>query len=541
VTPRLKVLLFRWLWPAVTGLLLALAYPPFNVSQLAWVALLPVMFALHDCRSGEAFRRGYIAGLAFFGMTLWWVIYTTEGGAPWPAALAGVVALVAVLALYFGLWAMAFAWVAGSFADADAPDVTGGLLPAMRNILVSVTGAAAWVTLEWVRGRLLLGGFPWNFLGVSQWQSLPLIQLAATTGVYGISALIVLLNGTFYFTVRRFWDQAVRQVPMRRLSWEFYLAMILLCGVMMHGFAEIRRGATEPPAKSLQLLLVQGNIPQTLKFNPAEKPMILERYDSLTETNLPASLDLIIWPETATPEPLRYDPQSFALVTNLAARSGAPLLTGTMDVTPYSNPPEWFNAVILVKPDAKLAGIYRKIHLVPFGEYVPWRKVVPFMKWLTPIQDSFERGSELTVFDMAGARFGSVICFEDTLAPLCRDYAMLGVDFLVNLTNDAWFKTSPAAQQHLANALFRAIETRRPLVRCTNNGVSCVIDPYGFIRARLPAFAAATAVVTLDLPANRATTYYMQHGDVFVAGCACVVAVAIGLAAFRRYRLQSPV
>ena len=553
--------IFRWLLPIATGALLALAFPPFNISQLAWVALIPLMISLQPVGraalsppSGnrpwraeaarptddisEAFRRGYIAGLVFFGMTTWWVIYTTEGGAPWPAALAGVVALVAVLALYFGAWASVFAWLTGSFADADAPDATGGLLPAARNITVSVTGAATWVTLEWLRGRLLLGGFPWNFIGVSQWQSLPVIQLAATTGVYGISALIVALNGAFYFTGKRFWEQAVQQRPARRLSWEFYLAMILLCGTMMHGFAEIRRAAAELPARSLQLLLAQGNIPQTLKFDPAEKPKILDRYGSLTETNLP--LDLIIWPETATPEPLRYDADSFALVTNLAVHSRAALLTGTFDMTPYSNPPQWFNAAILVRPDATLAGIYRKIHLVPFGEYVPWRKVLPFMKYLTPIPDSFERGSELTVFEVAGARFGTVICFEDTVAPLCRDYAATGIDFLVNLTNDAWFKTSPAAEMHLANALFRAIETRRPLVRCTNNGVSCVVDARGFIRARVPAFTAANALVTLDLPATRTTTYYMQHGDIFVAGCAGLTGLAIGLAAFRRHRLQSP-
>lgn len=413
-------------------------------------------------------------------------------------------------------------------------------MSAARNIAVSLLGAAAWVTAEWVRGKLLLGGFPWNFLGVTQWQSAPVIQIAAFTGVYGVSALMFIVNATFYFTLRRFYRQVVDKVPLRRLSWEFYIAMILLCGSMMRGIIAIRTGLAEPPGKTLSLALVQGNIPQSVKFDLDQKPMILDRYGSLTRAMLAAKPELIIWPETATPEPMRYDHDSFTLVTNLVVQGRTFLLTGTMDITPFSNPPQWYNGAFLVRPNATLQGPYRKIHLVPFGEYVPWRKVLPFMKWLTPIEDSFERGHDLTVFDINGVRCAAVICFEDTLASLCRDFAHCDIDFFVNLTNDAWFKESPAAEQHLASAVFRCVETRRPLVRCTNSGVSCIVDRFGFVRGRLKPFVEGSGTFTLDLPATREQTFYTKHGDVFVAGCAVLTVIAIGLAAFRRNRLESP-
>jgi apolipoprotein N-acyltransferase len=234
-------------------------------------------------------------------------------------------------------------------------------------------------------------------------------------------------------------------------------------------------------------------------------------------------------------------------VTNLAVKANAYLLTGTMDATPYAAPVEAFNAAMIVRPDGTLGEIYRKIHLVPFGEYVPLRKLLPFMKWLTPITDSFERGREFTVFEMRGSagvppvagsahttgetpallRFGAVICFEDTVPDDYRRFVRRGVDFMVNLTNDAWFKTSPSAEMHLANAIFRAAETRRPLVRCTNNGMTCVVDQFGFVGARLPAFVHGTRPCDLELRGSALVTFYTRHGDWFVGVCALLAGGAL--------------
>ncbi len=505
-----RKILFAWLLPATTGALCALALPPFDYNEFGWVALIPLLFAVEDCRPSEAFRRGYVAGLVFFGMTTWWIIHVS---------LPGMVGLVAFLALYFGA---AAAWLSMIRSGSDA---------VWRNLIAAVAGTAGWVTLEWMRGHFVFGGFGWNGLGVTQHRNVPFIQFASVTGVYGISALVCFVNIAFFQTIRRFGSNLGRRLPrsergepVRRLSWEFYLAMLLVCGAFLHGLREMR---TTDGGRSLRLALVQANIPQTLKFDPAEKPMILERYRSLTEVALLAEPELIIWPESATPEPMRYDPESFALATNFAVKANAHLLTGTIDLTPYSTPSEAFNGAILVRPDGTLGGIYHKIHLVPFGEYVPLRKILPFMKWLTPIGDSLERGKDYTLFHLPDLDFGVVICFEDTVPEVYRGFVKRGVDFMVNLTNDAWFKESPAAEMHLANAVFRCPETRRWLIRGTNNGVTCAVDPNGVVRMRTASFTAVAKLFVPAFPAERPVTFYTQHGDVFVAGCALLAGIAL--------------
>jgi apolipoprotein N-acyltransferase len=542
------VRLFAWLLPIATGVAMALAYPPFHWNGLGWVALVPLLFAVENCPPGKAFRSGYIAGLAFFGSTLWWTIYTTEGGAPLAAALLGMLSLVAALAVYFGAAAAWFA-VVGSALDRGTTDMTSDSV--MRNVAAAILGTAGWVTLEWIRGWFVFGGFGWNSLGVSQYRLVPLIQVASVTSVYGVSALVCLVNFGFYCTFRRFARQIIHKTPIRRLSLEFYLAMIAVGAAFLWGLRQIHH---DPASPTLRLALVQGNIPQTLKYDPKEKPMVLERYRTLTERTMVMKPDMIIWPESATPEPLRYDADSFELVTNLAERAGAYLLTGTLDATPNSSPIEGFNAAMLVRPDGALSGIYHKIHLVPFGEYVPLRKIFPFIKRVTPIADSFERGTEYTVFEMEGrassqsvnglVRFGVVICFEDTVPALYRHFVMRGVDFMVNVTNDAWFKDSPAAEMHLANAVFRCAETRRPLVRCTNNGVTCLVDEFGYINPekRLTPFTDGTLICELSLPPSTELTFYTRHGDWFVAVCGAIGLTACGVVAWRnrRFSIQSP-
>jgi len=527
-----NVVLGRWLLPVAAGASTALAFPPFNISQMAWFSLVPLLFAVENCDWGEAFRRGYIAGLVFFGMTVWWLVHVTVPGA---------VAVIAFLALYFGAAAVVFAAACARIAKTNAASDGEHSDSVIQNLGAAVVGTACWVTLEWVRGCFLLGGFPWNFLGVSQWQATPLIQFANVTGVYGVSALLCFVNHAFYFTIRRFVRQIGGATTRRRLHWEFYVAMLLVCLALWHGIAEIRSGSGQP-LRTLQLGLVQPDIPQTLKFDPDERGLILSRHRQLTEALLADHPDLIIWPETAIPWAVQYDSESIELVTNVLARSKAHLLTGFFD----NRRPKMFNAAILFTPHPAISAIYRKIHLVPFGEYIPLRHVwSPLLRKIGPkyydVDDFFDlsAGQEYTVFETLGFRFGAVICYEDTVPDLYRRFVQHDVDFMVNLTNDAWFKTSPELETHLANAVFRAVENRRPLVRATNNGVTCVVSEHGFIAARCVPFRDNSLSVALPLPVGRAQTFYTRHGDVFVGACAAISAAAIGLAAFRRNRLQS--
>jgi apolipoprotein N-acyltransferase len=357
--------------------------------------------------------------------------------------------------------------------------------------------------------------------------------MASVTGVYGVTALVCLINATLFFTIRRFIRQIGQPDATRRLSWEFYLAMLLVCGAFLYGLRQMPGAGA--PGRQLRVALIQANIPQSLKFEPSEKQMIIERYRRLTERAAILKPDLIIWPESATPNAVRYDPDSLALVTNMAQAARAYLLTGTFDATPMKHPVESFNAAVLVDPAGGIAGLYHKRHLVPFGEYVPLRKILPFLKWLTPIGDSFERGREFTVFEACGYRFAAVICFEDTVPDLYRQFAGKGVDFIVNLTNDAWFKDSPAAEMHLANAVFRAVETRRPLVRCTNNGVTGIVTEQGARdrASQVPLFSEGLWVGDLNIPAPLPATPYVLYGDWFVGVCALVVAIAAAVLAVR--------
>ena len=555
------VLLHRWLLPIATGVLLALAYPPFNFSQLAWLALVPLLFAAQRCDRGETFRRGYIAGLVFFGATVWWTIHVT---------LPGMVALVAFLALYFGAAAMVFTIVnrvfdivntlggaegdkrAAAAVDGDrkAADAEAGVEQgegtasdsAWRNLLVATMCSAAWVTLEWVRGWFLFGGFGWNGLGVSQHSVVPLIQFASVTGVYGVSALVCFVNFALFFTARRFVLKLYHPELLRQPSWEFYIAMILICGAFVQGLREIRR--MESP-RTLRLALVQGNIPQSLKFDPREKPMILERYERLTRLAIAGKPDLIIWPETATPQPMRYDADSFALVTNLAAKADACLLTGTIDATPHSSPPELFNGAILVCPEGRIAGIYHKIHLVPFGEYVPLRRLaVPFLKLLGPkgyeVGDDygFENGKEFTVFEVGGVRFGTVICFEDTMPDLYRRLRSAWCGFhgqrhqrrvVQNVACCRNASCERGVPRRRDTSPSRALHQQRRDLRC---GRIRFRNP----NTRLQPFTDGS-VCELSLPASRAITFYTQHGDWFVGVCAVVTGVVLlGYAAKRRLK-----
>jgi apolipoprotein N-acyltransferase len=522
----------RWLLPVITGVSMAWAFPPFNIGQMAWLSLVPLLFAVENCPRGEAFRRGYIAGLTFFGMTTWWVVHVSVPGA---------IALIAFLALYFGAAAAIFAVVSTRIAAAGTTSAGGYSDSIIPNLVAALVGSAGWTTLEWVRGWFLMGGFPWNFLGVSQWQAGPLIQFASVTGVYGVSALLCFVNYAFYFTIRRFVRHIGQAAPMRRLSWEFYLAMLLVCLAFLHGVGEIKSGQ-EPKTRTLRLGLVQPDIPQSLKFEPGEKELILSRLDDLTDVLLAGHPDLIIWPETAMPWAVQYDKESVELITNILARSQAHLLTGFFD----DRSPRTYNAAILFTPQPGVSAVYRKIHLVPFGEYVPLRSMwAPLLKMVGPkdynVDDFFNMssGEDYTVFEAGGFRFSAVICYEDTVPGLYRNFVQHDVDFMVNLTNDAWFKTSPELEMHLANAVFRAVESRRPLVRATNNGVTCVVGEHGFIRSRCLPFVPGSLSCELSLPADHSQTLYTRHGDVFVAVCAAIAALGIGLAAFRGNRLES--
>ncbi len=507
---------------AIAGLLWALAYPEPGVAGLAWVAPGLLWHAAAGQRAGGAFRTGYVAGLVQSLVSLRWLL-----SIPHPVgAVAGWLALSGYCALYPGLWLMWGAWVRGSGQPGAADGWRSAAerhasIPWHRRMLVPMGAAAGWVALEWVKGWMLTG-FPWNALGVTQWRQVPLVQFASVAGVHGLSLLVcwmsVALAGAGVVLLSR---------PKDRWGWmaevRLPLLAVLAClGGGFHRVMEARRVERERPPRMLQMALVQPSIPQTLLWDPAERDRSFGVAARLTRAALATRPEVVVWPEGD----FGLGRDNFASMTAELSRAGAAWVFSANDEGSGPDSGKFYNAAFAVGRDGRLAATYRKRRLVIFGEYVPLAGVLPFLRHLTPIGDGFSAGVEPVSFDLAGASAAPVICFEDIFPHGVRGHVRPGTDFLLELTNDGWFGRGSAQWQHLANAVFRAVENGVALVRCTNNGVTGWVDATGVVREQLgergdSVHAEGFVVVRVPVGLGGAgRTVYARHGDVLGWGCA---------------------
>jgi apolipoprotein N-acyltransferase len=524
------------------GLLLTMAFPKFDVAGFAWVVPGLLLAIAQGKSRGDAFRIGYVAGLAHFLSSLYWLLLIPAAGFP----ILGWVSLAAVLALFIAVWV----WLlAGKIGEGDWA----------RRTRWSLAGAAAWVALEMVRARFL-GGFPWDFLGVSQYRMVPLIQIASVTGVYGVSFLVAWFSLSLFSATRAIFGQ-----PARRFVWQAEMALPLVAVIGLFLFGYVRAGQGNSAEAMLRVTLVQPSIPQTLIWDPGQNEQRFQQLLQLTakalaerrkrgpegqvirifdSSNQPAGqngtrlapfsdkTDLLIWPESAVPE---LDEDSFNAIRQIAQSNRVWIIFNGEDVEFQRHATNYYNSAFLVTPGGRLADIYHKRKLVIFGEYIPLVRWLPFVKWFTPITGSFTPGDQPARFELGDRHVNAapLICFEDTFPGTARASAGNDVDFLVNLTNDGWFGDSAAQWQHMANAVFRAVENNLPLIRCANNGVTCWIDASGRVRDifRDPAGSVYGAgALTVDIPvtqsgAGRAPTFYHRHGDWF--GWTCVVVAVL--------------
>ncbi len=510
---------------AASGLLLTLCYPRFDQAWLCWVGLTPLIAAVWFGGGEQNLRRaaglGYVTGLTFFWGVFSWL--TTVTGLGWfllPFYLAlFVAAWGAVLGLARGL--------AGDFSRSGA------------NLRAAALGAAAWTALEWLRGVGNLS-FGWNGLGVALHGNLALIQIAEFTGVGGLSFLVAFTNLIAVITVRRF----VAETQARRLRphWDFSTAMALIAAAFAYGVRVVftpASGDTTP----LRVAAVQANIPQEEKFDRAFALMIRERYAKLTEMALATRPQLILWPEAATPGPMFESEEQVEFVRGFARHEGVNFLLGTLD---FDTEQHDYNVAALFTGKGERLQFYRKIHLVPFGEYIPFRKAFPPFEWIIGdlVPGDFTPGREYTLLTLENPRIraGALICFEDTLGDLTRHFVKRGAQLLINVTNDGWFLRSKGSEQHLANAVFRAVENRRPLVRAANTGVTAIVNPLGrVVNAFRPdgnPFAEGVLSDILQVPSETAPqTFYTRHGERFSQACA-VISLA-GVALILRQRRKS--
>jgi apolipoprotein N-acyltransferase len=397
-----------------------------------------------------------------------------------------------------------------------------------------------------VQARLFTG-FPWNFLGASQYQMLPVIQIASFTGVYGVSFLAV------WFSVSLIGAAAVvlrRSQRPRQWMGEIILPLLAATGVAFFGIRQFVQ-PTVPPTQ-VKIALVQPSIPQQMIWLPEESARRFEQLLQLSEralTNGAMKPDLLVWPEAAVPGYLRWDTNIHRAVTNLARRHQVWLVLGSDDAAPRAGDPfehDVFNASFLIGPDGEFRASYRKRRLVIFGEYLPFVRWLPFLERWTGM-GSFAAGREVVPFRVPelGLKTSVLICFEDVFPHLVREDVDDDTDFLLNLTNNGWFGESAAQWQHAANAIFRAVENGVPLVRCSNNGITCWVTPQGQMRdpylpGTLDAYGAGFKVVQVPLLGGkkREPTFYRRHGDVFGWSCVVWSVLVVGRVFIRRRRKE---
>ena len=492
-----------------SALFIFLSIPKVDWWPLAWIAFVPVMIALHDAGRSGTLTRVVLIALVFAFVSgvakVYWIMETVMnyGGlnlALGLVSMAGVAAVVGLYAFLFGILVARSSW---------------------KSPLFPLFAAALWTALEYIQ-TYLFTGFPWELLGYSQHQVLPVIQIAQYTGVYGVSFLVMLLNATLAMVFVALRERTSWQAPVFAMS----LSCFALIGTTGYGWRSISQArALERMTPPVKVAVVQGSKEQGLKWSESLYQRTVDVYRDLTRSVLPQDPEFIVFPETAmtfwleSPAYEVYNEQVHALTEE----TGVPLLTGALGYR--SGESDIYNSAFLLMPGRGIVSSYSKMHLVPFGEYLPFPSLFSFLSGLTGAIGDLTPGDELTVMPLTGydMRIGTVICYESIFPDLVRRFPLSGANVLVVMTNDAWFGTSSAPAQHFSMAVLRAVENGTPIIRAANTGISGFISATGAVYGTTPMMVATTTVA--DVRPNRGgPTFYTRYGDVFALFC-CVLAV----------------
>ena len=498
----------------ISGLLLAFAFPKFNLEFLAWFALVPLLFAIYGGNARRALKLGFVTGLVFYFITLSWVTNTLTNYGNIPTVVSWLILglLVAYLSLYVGL----FAYLVNRFSKSNPVNIF---------LLAPVT----WTALEYIRSTHSIYGFSWQGLGYSQFQSLSVIQMASITGVYGISALIVLVNAGLFVLMHPAFEKYPTWRNYRKRTAIATLLLLLLC--VGYGSWALKREPvySMPPVR---VGLIQGNIPQKMKWDPLYRNEVLSRYRNLTLKAAAFKPDLMVWPEAVTPFFLGRDISGTQYVVDTVRQSQTPIVLGSPalkenapEPTPgKSEPLRLTNTAYFLSSEGVQKGRYDKIHLVPFGEFVPFRSILFFIDKMVANIGDFERGEGAKVFELGDHGFAVSICFEIIFPDLVRQPVKQGAGYLVNITNDAWFGKSAASYQHMSMVAMRAVENRVPIVRAANTGISGTIDAYGRIVDATEIFKQGWVIAKIH-PQTAEPGFYSTYGDIFSQICLVLVPV----------------
>ncbi len=497
-----------WLLAVASGVLQVLVFPTPFLYYLIWIALVPLLLALVEERHSLArcFLLAYTSGTIWYAGSCYWVYHVMHSyGGLSPVVAFGVLIL---FCLYLGLYHGVFGLFVGMLARAKGFGVGR----------VFVIVPLLWVAVELARARIT--GFPWDLLGYTQINNIPLTRIATVSGVYGISFVVALVNSVFALAILTYRNQG------RRL---LFLAILAAFTLQM---GALIKPAAELPDRSA--LLLQEDLPvdspewSTQYYDQTIAALVkLSSFPASQSSQSSEEARLIIWPESPAPF-YSIDPKFHHSMMELAEDAHAYLIVGSLGVNPAHSVDEHaqiFNSAVLVTPEGEMASRYDKIHLVPFGEYVPYKSLFTFAEALTREVSDFARGSERTVFAVGQHKAGSFICYVSICPDDVRQFAEHGAELFVNISNDGWFGNSGAPGQHLNMARMRAIENGRWLLRATNTGITASVDPYGRVVARAGRNVRMAFIAPYGF--RQGATFYTRHGDWFAYICAIISIVAL--------------
>jgi apolipoprotein N-acyltransferase len=477
-----------------SGVLLFLSFPKFDLSYLIWISLVPLLLALKGRTILEASLAGLITGLVYNIGIIYWVIFVVVNYGYLPV-YAGV-SVMLLLALYLGLYVSLFS--------------AGVVFLRSRGIREVVSAPVLWTVLEYAKSYLLTG-FPWENLAYSLHEHITFIQIADITGIYGIAFVIVVINCLVF-------DLLTTGVTRKQMLAELTAGCLLV--LIVAGYGIYRTGALESYMKDIEpvkVSLIQGNIDQSIKWDPQFQEETLDIYKRLSLEASASDPYLIVWPETATPFFFQNTDDKHRDILQIAGQTGSYLLFGSPRYERRMGRNFLKNSAYVISPDSEITGRYDKIHLVPFGEYVPLRNLLFFIDKLVVGAGDFIPGSGLSPIMMGKEKAGVLICYEGIFPEISREYRRKGIDLLVNITNDAWYGKTSAPYQHLSMAAFRAVENRVYIVRAANTGISAIVDPTGKIVSKTGLFEQGILNETVKF--IRLKTFYSMYGDLFVYIC----------------------
>jgi apolipoprotein N-acyltransferase len=490
---------------AISGILLALSFPRYGHPFFAWIALTPLMVAVLDLhRRSLAFRRdrafllGLVTGLGYFGGTVYWTgtVVTQFGGLSWPVGVVVAAALVLYLSLFPGLFALCM-----------------GSIGAKLGARVILLAPAIWVSTELAR-TYFWSGFPWVLLGYSQTTVLPVAQFASIVGVFGLSGVVAAVSAAAAYAV-------ISRSPRSIIA--LAGAVVAVLGIALWGNHRLNNDRLVDEGRLVRLALIQGNIPQDQKWDDSQAGNILNTYLSMTREAAAQGAQLVIWPESSTPFPFEDDHAGGEKIRSVVRETGIELLFGSDQIDHATK--AYYNAAFLVRQNASVAGVYQKIHLVPFGEFVPLQRLLFFVGPLVEAAGAFTPGAGMVVLPTSNGPISTAICYEIVFPALVRESVTRGSQLLTTITNDAWYGHSSAPYQHFLQATMRAIEQGRYLARAANTGISGIVDPYGRVIQRSRIFE--RTVMVGEVRMLQVSTVYGKIGDLFAYICAGLTVAAL--------------